>query len=56
LLYLAPKLLGPGRDFALLPALPSLDKAPTLRFESVTPVGEDLCLRARFVGADRFVD
>lgn len=55
LVYLAPKLLGPGRDIAALPPLPSLAQALAMRFEAVTPLGDDLCLRARCVGADRFL-
>ena len=55
LLYLAPKLLGPGRSMAALPALPSLAQAFAMRFESVIPVGDDLCLRARRLGADDFL-
>ena len=56
LVYLAPKLLGPGRDIAALPVLPALSHAVGLRFEAVYPVGDDLCLRARRIGADAFLD
>ncbi len=56
LVYLAPKLLGPGRDIAALPVLPALFQAIQWRFEAVYPVGDDLCLRARRVGADAFLD
>ena len=55
LVYLAPKLLGPGRDIAALPLLASLAQAFEMRFEAVSPVGNDLCLRARRVGADSFL-
>ena len=55
LVYLAPKLLGPGRDIAALPVLPALSQATALRFEAVYPVGDDLCLRARRIGADAFL-
>ena len=55
LVYLAPKLLGPGRDIAALPLLPSLDQTFEMRFEAVSPLGNDLCLRARRVGADSFL-
>ena len=55
LVYLAPKLLGPGRNMAALPALPSLTQAFEMRFEAVRPVGADLCLLARRVGADSFL-
>ncbi|MDO9286022.1 MAG: bifunctional diaminohydroxyphosphoribosylaminopyrimidine deaminase/5-amino-6-(5-phosphoribosylamino)uracil reductase RibD [Aquabacterium sp.] len=55
LLYVAPMLLGPGRDIAALPTLPSLAMATPLRFEDVQPVGNDLRIRARRVGADAFL-
>ena len=55
LVYLAPKLLGPGRDMAALPVLPSLSQAFEMRFEAISPLGHDLCLRARRIGADRFL-
>jgi len=55
LVYLAPRLLGPGRDIAALPLLASLDHAFEMRFEAVSAVGRDLCLRARRVGADNFL-
>ena len=55
LVYLAPKLLGPGRDTAALPLLASLDQAFEMRFEAVSRLGNDLCLRARRVGADIFL-
>lgn len=47
LIYLAPKLLGPGRGMWELPALPSLQAAPTLDIVETTAVGPDLRLRAR---------
>jgi len=47
LVYLAPKLIGPGREMASLPALPSLDDAQTWRWIDCQPVGSDLRLRAR---------
>lgn len=55
LLYLAPKLLGPGRDLAHLPALADLSDAVTLRYEEVRRVGDDLCLRLRPAGAANFL-
>ena len=54
LVYLAPKLLGPGRDLAALPALQQLSQAIALRFEDVYRVGDDICLRARQISADAF--
>jgi diaminohydroxyphosphoribosylaminopyrimidine deaminase/5-amino-6-(5-phosphoribosylamino)uracil reductase len=55
LVYLAPKLLGPGRDMAALPLLPSLAQAFEMRFEAISPLGPDVCLRARRIGADSFL-
>ena len=55
LVYLAPKLLGPGRAMATLPVLPSLTLAFEMRFEAIRPLGHDLCLLARRVGADSFL-
>ncbi len=55
LLYVAPKLLGPGRDMAALPALQNLSQAFELQFEDVQRIGSDLCIRARRVGADAFL-
>jgi len=48
-------LLGPGRDIAALPTLPTLAMSTPLRFEDVQPVGDDLRIRARRVGADAFL-
>lgn len=50
LLYLAPKLIGPGRELADLALLPSLDLAPRFSYHSVGLVGEDLRLLARPAG------
>ncbi|MDO9237830.1 MAG: bifunctional diaminohydroxyphosphoribosylaminopyrimidine deaminase/5-amino-6-(5-phosphoribosylamino)uracil reductase RibD [Aquabacterium sp.] len=47
LLYIAPKLLGPGRGLAALPALASLDHAVGLYFHDVQLVGDDLRVLAR---------
>ena len=55
LIYLAPKLLGPGRDMAALPALQDLGHAIDLQFEEMSRHGDDVCLRARLVGADAFL-
>lgn len=54
LLYLAPKLLGPGRNIAELPALTALSDAQSWHFEQVRTVGPDLCILLRRVGADDF--
>ncbi len=47
LVYVAPKLLGIGRELALFGPLGGLDAAPALRFRSVTPIGDDLRIIAR---------
>jgi diaminohydroxyphosphoribosylaminopyrimidine deaminase/5-amino-6-(5-phosphoribosylamino)uracil reductase len=55
LLYMAPKLIGPGRDLAALPALQDLSLAQAWQFEAVDRVGDDLRLRLRRPGADGFL-
>ena len=47
LIYMAPKLLGAGRELAAFGPLERLQDGPALRFVSVTPVGNDLRLIAR---------
>jgi diaminohydroxyphosphoribosylaminopyrimidine deaminase/5-amino-6-(5-phosphoribosylamino)uracil reductase len=47
LVYLAPKLLGQGREMAAFGPLEALDQAPQLRWREITAVGEDLRLIAR---------
>ncbi len=47
LIYMAPKLLGMGRELAAFGPLEALQDALALRFVSVTPVGDDLRLIAR---------
>lgn len=54
LVYLAPKLLGPGRGMAALPGLDRLDQALGLRFGPAQAVGDDLRLRAVVAGRDAF--
>jgi diaminohydroxyphosphoribosylaminopyrimidine deaminase / 5-amino-6-(5-phosphoribosylamino)uracil reductase len=46
LIYLAPKLIGPGRPLAALGELPDLAAAPTLAFHDVRQVGPDLRILA----------
>jgi diaminohydroxyphosphoribosylaminopyrimidine deaminase/5-amino-6-(5-phosphoribosylamino)uracil reductase len=46
LVYLAPRLIGPGRGMAALPPLAALADAPAFRFIETTPLGNDLRLRA----------
>ena len=47
LVYLAPKLLGPGREMAALEALSTLDGVAAWRWVDCQPVGDDLRLRLR---------
>lgn len=47
LVYLAPTLLGPGRDMAALPALQHLEEAQRWSFFDITPIGPDVRLRLR---------
>ena len=54
LLYVAPKLIGPGRGLAALSPLARVADALTLRFHSVEQVGEDLRIIARPDGRDQF--
>ncbi|MYZ53889.1 bifunctional diaminohydroxyphosphoribosylaminopyrimidine deaminase/5-amino-6-(5-phosphoribosylamino)uracil reductase RibD, partial [Malikia spinosa] len=50
LLYLAPKLLGPGMGLAAIGPLTELAQGIALEFVEATPVGRDLRLRARLPG------
>ncbi|MEO6852520.1 MAG: bifunctional diaminohydroxyphosphoribosylaminopyrimidine deaminase/5-amino-6-(5-phosphoribosylamino)uracil reductase RibD [Rhodoferax sp.] len=54
LLYLAPKLIGPGLDMAHLLPLAKLSDAVPLAFTSVGMVGPDLRITARIPGRDQF--
>ena len=54
LVYLAPKLLGPGRGMAAFGPLEDLADALQLEFLECTPVGADLRLRARPPGRAAF--
>lgn len=54
LVYLAPKLLGPGRGMALFGPLQALDQAVPLEFREVERVGADLRVVARIPARDRF--
>jgi diaminohydroxyphosphoribosylaminopyrimidine deaminase/5-amino-6-(5-phosphoribosylamino)uracil reductase len=56
LVYLAPRLIGPGREFAVLPPLARLDDAMAWCYVDVAPVGEDLRLRLRAAPARRAGD
>lgn len=50
LLYLAPKLLGPGIGIAQLNALPKLSEGAQMAFQSVDMIGPDLRVVARMAG------
>ncbi len=54
LVYIAPRLIGQGRDMAAFGPLASLDDALALEFVSSAMVGPDLRLLARFAGRGRF--
>ncbi|WP_395699204.1 bifunctional diaminohydroxyphosphoribosylaminopyrimidine deaminase/5-amino-6-(5-phosphoribosylamino)uracil reductase RibD [Aquabacterium sp.] len=55
LIYLAPKLLGPGRDIAALLPLSALSQAITLRFVAIDRIGDDLAVLGRLVDRDAFL-
>ncbi|MDO4230716.1 MAG: bifunctional diaminohydroxyphosphoribosylaminopyrimidine deaminase/5-amino-6-(5-phosphoribosylamino)uracil reductase RibD [Lautropia sp.] len=52
LLYLAPSLLGAGLQALKMPPVPALDQRIRLAWRDVSPVGNDLRLRARVLNAD----
>lgn len=54
LIYMAPKLLGPGRPLAELPGLGRLEDAVPYAWREVQQVGADVRLLARRAGADQF--
>ena len=54
LIYIAPKLLGSGRELAAFGPLERIDESLALRFASVTRVGEDLRILARPAAATEF--
>ncbi|TFZ02137.1 bifunctional diaminohydroxyphosphoribosylaminopyrimidine deaminase/5-amino-6-(5-phosphoribosylamino)uracil reductase RibD [Ramlibacter henchirensis] len=54
LVYLAPRLLGPGRGMASLAPLGELSQAVQLQFQSAEPVGPDLRVLARIPGRGAF--
>ncbi len=54
LIYLAPKLLGQGRDMASFGPLTELDKSVGLDFKSTTMIGPDVRLIARTQGRGGF--
>ena len=54
LIYLAPRLIGPGRDLVAMAPLAQLSQAHALEFRSVQAVGPDLRILASEPGRDRF--
>jgi diaminohydroxyphosphoribosylaminopyrimidine deaminase/5-amino-6-(5-phosphoribosylamino)uracil reductase len=54
LIYLAPKLLGPGLGMASLGPLQTLSEGVALQFQSIDRVGVDLRVMARVAGPDQF--
>lgn len=54
LLYMAPKLLGPGKGMAALQEKLSLSQAVEMCFTDAQPIGTDLRVLARLQGADGF--
>lgn len=54
LVYLAPKLLGPGQGMASIGPLQALSDAVPLQFHSADRVGVDLRILARVAGRDAF--
>ena len=54
LIYLAPKLLGPGQSMAVFGPLASLADAVALQFQSIDRVGVDLRILARVAGRGQF--
>jgi len=54
LLYLAPKLLGPGHGMVNIGPLSELSQAIELEFRETAMIGPDLRILARIPGRDRF--
>ena len=54
LVYLAPKLIGQGRDMASFGPLSALSQALPMVFQSAQLVGSDLRILARVAGHDTF--
>ncbi|MDB5744618.1 MAG: 5-amino-6-(5-phosphoribosylamino)uracil reductase [Polaromonas sp.] len=54
LIYLAPKLLGPGQGMAAFGPLQALSEALELQFHSTDSIGPDLRIIARVAGRDQF--
>ncbi|HEU5297473.1 MAG TPA: bifunctional diaminohydroxyphosphoribosylaminopyrimidine deaminase/5-amino-6-(5-phosphoribosylamino)uracil reductase RibD [Burkholderiaceae bacterium] len=56
LIYLAPRLIGPGRGIVDVPPLSDLSQAWSLRFETMQALGDDLRIVARRPGALPWLD
>ena len=54
LVYLAPSLIGQGREMALFGPITELSQAVGLQFESVERLGPDIRILARVKGRERF--
>ncbi|MBK9136251.1 MAG: bifunctional diaminohydroxyphosphoribosylaminopyrimidine deaminase/5-amino-6-(5-phosphoribosylamino)uracil reductase RibD [Betaproteobacteria bacterium] len=54
LVYLAPKFIGLGREMAAFGPITELTEALQFRFIEATPIGDDLRIRARPPGRERF--
>jgi len=54
LVYLAPKLVGPGLGLAYMEPLARLADAVALEFTSVQQIGPDIRITARVPGRDQF--
>ena len=54
LLYVAPRLIGAGRELAVFGPLATLEQAIALRYTDVDRIGEDLRILARPAGAPAF--
>jgi diaminohydroxyphosphoribosylaminopyrimidine deaminase / 5-amino-6-(5-phosphoribosylamino)uracil reductase len=56
LVYLAPKLLGPGRDMLSMTVLPDMNHVRPLQFTDLHRLGPDLRLRLQVPGAADFLN
>jgi diaminohydroxyphosphoribosylaminopyrimidine deaminase/5-amino-6-(5-phosphoribosylamino)uracil reductase len=54
LIYMAPRLLGPGRDMAALAPLQSLGDSLNYQYTDVQRIGDDLRIMARPPGRENF--
>jgi diaminohydroxyphosphoribosylaminopyrimidine deaminase/5-amino-6-(5-phosphoribosylamino)uracil reductase len=54
LMYIAPKLIGQGRDVARFGPLENLSQSLDFEYKSIGPIGPDLRIVARACGRDHF--